>query len=97
MTKGYLFSSEGRPFLLHEYNEQGKSTYVIAAELGTYANVVRRALLHHGIQLRSHSEAQQQALKSGRTLHPTRGRPRPEATKERISQSLREKGITHGA
>jgi very-short-patch-repair endonuclease len=57
----------------------------IAKELGTYANAVRRLAIKLGIKPKDKSEAQAQALKSGRHGHPTKGRER--SAKERIAIS----------
>ena len=43
------------------YNEN-KSTVEISKILGTYPNLVRRTLLANGISLRSHSQAQINAI-----------------------------------
>lgn len=67
-----FFCPQSKKYLQQHYVKLGKSTYVIAAEQGTYANLIRRALIHHGIPLRSKAQAQKIALKSGRHPHPTR-------------------------
>lgn len=87
-TKGYLLSAEGKTMLLEEYVKKKRSTYELAEGLGTYANLIRRALLAHGIKLRTKQAAQKAALKTGRHAHPTEGTHRPPATKERISTSV---------
>lgn len=84
----YLFSAAGKAYLLREYAAAERSTYDIAKERGTYANLVRRALLHHGILPRSHADAQRAALKSGRLRHPTEGKPRCEETRRRIGDGV---------
>jgi very-short-patch-repair endonuclease len=43
---------------------------------------------HHGIERASASEAQKQALASGRAKHPTAGKERDEATKTKIALNL---------
>jgi hypothetical protein len=86
--KDFLFTSQGREYLLDHYVEQEKSIYVVAQERSTYPNHVRRALLHHRIRLRDRSEAQRAALKHGRNRHPTAGRSRTDEEKTNIGQSL---------
>lgn len=82
----FLFSANGKAYLLEEYIKQGKSTYTIAKERCTYANLVRRALLHHGILLRSKAEAQRLVVQDGR--HPTKGGSLSRQTRDRIGESV---------
>ena len=70
------------------YVEENMSTRAIADTFNTYPNKIRRTLVSSGIELRSKSEAQKEALKSGRHSHPTKGKPRPEEVKDKISISL---------
>ena len=63
----------------------GKSTYEIAQVYDTYPNKIRRMFKKHGVDLKSKSEAQKNALKSGRTSHPTEGRVRTEEERLKIS------------
>lgn len=86
--KDWLFSEPGRQYLLAEYVTAERSTYSIADEKQTYANLVRRALLHHGIPLRSKADAQRAALKSGRHASPTAGRARTDEEKDHISAGV---------
>jgi hypothetical protein len=86
--KDFLFSARGREFLLDEYVRQEKSTYLIAEERDTYANLVRRALIHHGIEARDKGQAQKAALKAGRHTHPTEGRARTPEERKRIGESV---------
>lgn len=75
-------------FLKREYVEKGRSTYDIAKELGTYPNAVRRALIEHGIKLRSKRDAQLFALSAGRGKHPTLDKLRSDEERERISEAM---------
>ena len=68
------FAEDNKDFLVREYVENNRSTYWISEKLGTYPNKVRRALKFLGVDLKSKSEAQSNALKSGRHKHPTKGR-----------------------
>ena len=68
------------------YEQEGKSTYEIAEEIGTYPNKIRRILKKHGISLKSRSEAQKNALEGGRAKHPTGGKKRTKSERIKISQ-----------
>jgi len=70
------------------YDDQDMSTYQIAKELETYPNKIRRILKKHGKELKSKSEAQRVALKTGRSKHPTEGRERSHGEKLSISRSM---------
>lgn len=72
-------------YVLEQY-KQSKSTYDLAKELHTYPNKIRRILKKHGHSMRSKSEAQAAALKSGRSKHPTEGRKRTKQEKDNISK-----------
>jgi len=74
--------------IIDMYVEENMSTRAIADTFSTYPNKIRRALVSSGIELRSKSDAQKEALKSGRHSHPTKGKPRPEEVKDKISISL---------
>lgn len=87
--KDWLFTSEGKAYLQSEYVDKARSTYDIAAERGTYANKVRRALVAHGYRLRDKSKAQAAALASGRHAHPTKGRTRSDEERDNIRAGLK--------
>ena len=70
------------------YTNEKLSTYAIAAKFDTYPNKIRRILLKYGIELNDRSTAQKQAIASGRTEHPTLGKPRSTKTKQKISESI---------
>jgi very-short-patch-repair endonuclease len=74
--------------IIKMYNEENKSTYEIAEALGTYPNKIRRTLKKHGYELKDKRLAQQNALKSGRSPHPTMGKTRSLAEKIKISGGL---------
>lgn len=80
--KTFLLSPAGGEYLRTQYGEKLRSTYEVAEELGCYANLVRRALFHHGIPLRDRSEAQKVALVTGRHKHPTRKHDAKKATED---------------
>tara|TARA_Y100001973_G_C5190716_1_gene330803 strand:+ start:1197 stop:1961 length:765 start_codon:yes stop_codon:yes gene_type:complete len=70
------------------YNDQNCSTYEIAKSLDTYPNKIRRTLIKHGFSLKNKSEAQKNALESGRSSHPTEGKKRSREERLKISSSL---------
>lgn len=72
-------------YVIKKY-EQNSSTYSIAKELDTYPKKIERILKKNGIVLRSRSEAQTNAIKTGRTKHPTKGEKRSEEDKNKISK-----------
>lgn len=71
-------------FLKDQYEKQQKSFSIIANDCGTYANRLRRDAIKFNIKIRDKSEAQKNALKSGRIQHPTKGKSRSEQTKNKI-------------
>jgi very-short-patch-repair endonuclease/DNA-binding CsgD family transcriptional regulator len=85
-----LSNEKYKEFIKKEYLENNKSPYEIAAELGTYANKIKRDLLKLKIKLRDKSAAQSAALKTGRKKHPTEGIPRATSTKLKISKGVAE-------
>lgn len=66
------------------YIKEKKSFADIAAEFNTYANKIRRDAVNFRIPIRNKSEAQSNALKSGKHKHPTKGQNRTEETKNKI-------------
>lgn len=77
--------------VIEMYTEEDKSTYEIAKHLNTYPNKVRRTLIKHGFELKSKSEAQKNALKTGRSYHPTEVKKRSSKEKLNISKGM----VTH--
>jgi|TARA_R100001377_G_scaffold54689_1_gene32293 very-short-patch-repair endonuclease len=72
-------------YVVKQYGENF-STYSIAKELDTYPKKIERILKKNGIKLRSRSEAQALAIKSGRAKHPTEGTERSDEQKLKISE-----------
>ena len=70
--------------------EEGRSTYQIAEHFDTYPNKIRRILTKNGVELKSRSQAQKNALKSGRATHPTSGKKRTKEERLKISSSVQE-------
>jgi very-short-patch-repair endonuclease len=79
-----LDSAEKSSVLENMYLNQKKSFADIAAELGTYPNKIRREIVSLNIPIRDKSDAQKNALKSGKHKHPTKGQNRSEETKNKI-------------
>ena len=69
------------------YNSGNYSTYELAERFETYPNKIRRILRRNGIVLRSKSAAQKNALKKGRSSHPTKGKSQSDETRRKISDS----------
>lgn len=70
------------------YIKQKKSFADIALLYGTYPNKIRRETVSLNIQIRNKSEAQKNALKTGKHKHPTKGTQRPEETKNKIGTGV---------
>jgi len=60
----------------------------IALQYNTYANRVRRDAKKLNIPIRDKSEAQKNALKTGKHAHPTKGKTRSNHTKHKIGKSV---------
>lgn len=75
--------------LLKKLYEIDKISFADIAKLtGTYSNKVRRDAIRLKINIRDKSEAQKNALHSGKTKHPTKGTKRPNETKAKIGESV---------
>jgi very-short-patch-repair endonuclease len=70
------------------YIDQNLSFHDIATELNTYANKVRRDAIKFQIPIRDKSTAQQNALKTGKHKHPTKGSKRSDQVKNKIGKSV---------
>jgi very-short-patch-repair endonuclease len=70
------------------YVKQNKSFADIALEYDTYPNRVRRDAKKYKISIRTKSEAQKNALSTGKHKHPTKGKIRDQQTKEKIGMSV---------
>lgn len=73
--------------IVKAYND-GASTYELADKYDTYPNKIRRLLKKEGVKIRSKSDAQSAAIKTGRHKHPTKGTQRDEETRLKISSSM---------
>lgn len=83
-----LSDQEKKYTITKMYLEELKSFGDIAENLGTYANRIRRDAQKFKIPIRNKSEAQSNALKTGRTKHPTEGTERSDTTKSKIGLGL---------
>ena len=73
--------------IIHSYND-GESVHTLAKKHGTYPTKIFRILKKAGVTLRNKSDAQKQALKVGRSQHPTEGTTRSDDVKDKISETL---------
>jgi hypothetical protein len=84
-------SDKQKQTLLHKEYEVGKKSFADIADLyGTYSNKLRRDAIKFKINIRSKSLAQKNALKTGRSQHPTMGKERSEETKQKIGTGVME-------
>lgn len=83
-----LSDNEKSKFLTEYYVDQKLSFADIAEKLQTYPNKVRRDAKKLKIDIRNKSDAQKNALKSGKHKHPTKGTIRDESTKIKIGMSV---------
>lgn len=75
--------------IVEMYVNENKSTYEIAEITKTYPNRIRRILIRHGINLKTKSEAQKNAIQNGTAIHPTHGKERTYTDKLKISRGLK--------
>jgi len=83
-----LSEKEKLEFINTHYVKNKLSFADIANRSYTYANRIRRDAKKFGIQIRDKSEAQKNALKTGKHNHPTKGQKRKTETKEKIGLSV---------
>ena len=70
------------------YSDKKLSFADIASSYSTYANKIRRDAKKFNIKIRDKSEAQSNALKTGKHSHPTKGKPRTEQSKIKIGNTF---------
>lgn len=90
MLYNNLSDSEKKDLIYKEYIHNNKSFSSIAKQYKTYANKVRRDAKKFEIPIRSKSEAQKNALAMNIVQHPTKGKNRTEAEKNKIGLSVHE-------
>jgi hypothetical protein len=83
-TYNTLSDKEKTNLLNKLYVQDKKSFADIASMYGTYANKIRRDAQKFNISIRDKSEAQKNALQTGKHKHPTKGQKRDETTKNKI-------------
>lgn len=83
-----LSDSEKKRVITQMYIGDNQSFADIAKELNTYPNKILRDAKKFGIQIRDKSSAQQNALKTGKHKHPTKGQTRTEDTKNKIGTGV---------
>lgn len=71
-----------------KYISQGMSFSEIATSCDTYANKVRRDAIKYNIPIRDKSQAQKNVLSKGKSKHPTKGKERTDAEKNKIGLSM---------
>jgi very-short-patch-repair endonuclease len=82
-------SDKDKEKILRELYVQGKKSFAdIAGQYGTYANKVRRDAVTFKIPIRDKSEAQKNALSSGKHKHPTKGKQRSDEEKDKIGMGV---------
>lgn len=75
--------------IIDMYTNENKSTYEIAEHFDTYPNKIRRILVKNNIELKDKSEAQKNAIKCGKAIHPTKGKARSQEEKIKISSGIK--------
>lgn len=83
-----LNDTQKEHIIRNEYIKNNKSFIEISKEYNTYANKIRRDAIKFNIPIRDKSEAQKNALKTGKHKHPTKGTIRDDATKHKIGLSV---------
>lgn len=88
MNYNKLTDNEKEQVIKDLYSKQKKSFKDIADQYSTYANKVRRDAMKFKIQIRDKSDAQKNALQTGKHKHPTKGTQRTEETKNKIGSAV---------
>jgi very-short-patch-repair endonuclease len=70
------------------YTDEKKSFAEIALAHNTYPNRIRRDAKKFGIDIRNKSDAQKNAITTGKHKHPTKGQKRSESVKQKIGHSV---------
>jgi very-short-patch-repair endonuclease len=83
-----LNDSQKKHILDTLYLEKKLSFQDIAEKYGTYANKLRRDAKKFNIKIRNKSQAQKNALTTGKHKHPTKGTNRPTDVKEKIGRGV---------
>lgn len=83
-----LSDKEKEKIITKLYVKEKKSFAIMANELSTYANKIRRDAIKFNIKIRDKSDAQKNAISSGVVDHPTKGKKRSEEVKNKIGLSV---------
>lgn len=83
-----LSDTQKKQILIELYEKNNKSFADIAEMYGTYPNKVRRDAIKHNIKIKTKSQAQRSALKTGKTNHPTKGKTRTIEEKNKIGMGV---------
>lgn len=83
-----LSEADKKNILISEYEKNNLSFREIANKYNTYANKIRRDAIKFKINIKDKSVAQQNALKLGKTKHPTKGKNRSDETKDKIGNGV---------
>lgn len=83
-----LSDDKKKELLNTEYVKHNQSFATIADKFGTYANKLRRDAIRFGIKIKDRSEAQKNAIATGKHPHPTRGKSRSDIVKNKIGKSV---------
>lgn len=86
----HLADDERLKLITQLYSIKKMSFADIAAQHHTYANKIRRDAKRFNITIRDKSEAQKNALQTGKHTHPTKGKERSDTTKQKIGKSVME-------
>lgn len=88
MNYDKLSDKQKKDLISKEYEINNLSFREIAEAYGTYANKIRRDAIKFKINIRDKSQAQKNALQTGKAEHPTQGKTRSESVKEKIGMSV---------
>jgi len=83
-----LSDKQKTDLITREYITKQRSFADIANDYGTYANKIRRDAKKFGISIRNKSDAQRNALNTGKHKHPTKGMVRDITIKNKIGMSV---------
>lgn len=77
-----------KQILYQLYETDKKSFGDIAKQLATYSNKIRRDAIKFKLKIRNKSDAQKNALFTGKHKHPTKGTERDDQTKQKIGGAV---------
>jgi len=83
-----MTDSEKKRIITQFYVDKKLSFGSIATDYNTYANKIRRDAKKFDIPIRNKSEAQKNALDTGKHKHPTKGLKREDSVKQKIGKGV---------